>query len=155
MDNTRPSSSCSSATSVTTNVPLNSSETHKIWNTCSQIITSNVTEEEEEEFYTIEVAEEESRNNHQNYNEEQVETVSDKNFETPTINKINRKRKNETEPIQETLNILADYVKGKKAATDKNTAFGQYVGLALADMTIKQQNAKKLKIMQILVEPDE
>jgi len=80
MDNTRPSSSCSSATSVTTNVPLNSSETHKIWNTCSQIITSNVTEEEEEEFYTIEVAEEESRNNHQNYNEEQVETVSDKNF---------------------------------------------------------------------------
>lgn len=63
---------------------------------------------------------------------------------TLTINKINRKRKNETEAIQETLNILADYVKGKKVATDKNT-----------HMTIKQQNAKKLKIMQILVEPDE
>lgn len=105
MDNTRPSSSCSSATSVTTNVPLNSPETHKIWNTCSQIITSNVTEEEEE-FYTIEVAEEKSRNNQ--FISFSI-TVSVKNFETPTINKINRKRKNATEPLQETLNIVTLY----------------------------------------------
>lgn len=61
-------------------------------------------------------------------------------------------RSNEANTIQETLGVLTSFLK-EKQKPDKNVAFGQYVGLTVADMLDQEQNFKKLKIVDILNQP--
>ncbi|XP_030764687.1 uncharacterized protein LOC115888937 [Sitophilus oryzae] len=64
---------------------------------------------------------------------------------------VKRKLTTSKNAVDDTLTLLQNYIK-EKSVVDKNLSFGQYVGLTLADMPLREQNHKKLKIVEILNE---
>lgn len=77
-----------------------------------------------------------------------VETLQVTNESQPTP-KRRRVIQPDPEPaIVKTLSSLTSYLEKKK--TDSSTAFGHYVAAILAEMSEKERNYKKMKIMEVL-----